>query len=74
MHFKERLRELRLDSGLTQAKLAEKLSVTDTTIRHWEAGRSQPSIQLLVILSDLFDVTLDYLVGKTNSLPLSEPK
>ena len=47
MGFKERLKEKRLEAGLTQAELAEKVSVTARTIQNYEMGPSQNSSQSL---------------------------
>ncbi|MCL2176962.1 MAG: helix-turn-helix domain-containing protein [Firmicutes bacterium] len=74
MTFKERFRELRIERGLVQQKVADDLKESRSTISHWEAGRGEPCTEKLKIVADYFGVTIDYLVGKTNSLPLSEPK
>lgn len=66
MEFKERLKELRLERNLTQKQLAALLGVSDDCIFFWEKGRSEPSIQQIIDLSDLFEVTADYLLGKTD--------
>ena len=35
-------------------------------VSHWESGHSEPSISQLILLSDFFEVTVDYLIGKTD--------
>ena len=54
--------ELRVLNNMTQMELAEKLNYSDKTISKWERGESTPDISVLVEMSDLFGVTLDYLV------------
>ena len=62
--FKERLKELRIEKNLTQDKLAKLVGMSKMTISHWESGYCEPSIAQLVMLSNLFEVSVDYLVGK----------
>lgn len=57
------IRRLRLEQGLTQEELAERLGVTGQAVSKWERGESCPDIQLLPGLANLFGVTLDELVG-----------
>lgn len=66
MMFRERLKELRTERGWTQKTLAQKLNVTDDCVFFWEKGRSEPSIQQILDLADLFGVTTDYLLGKSD--------
>ena len=63
--FQERLKELRIEKGLTQKQLAKELNVSEDSVYNWEKGRSEPSINDLIILATMLDVTIDYLVGKT---------
>lgn len=62
----ERIKELRKKSKLTQEQLAKELHLTKTSICCYEKGYKYPSIETLKLLADIFDVTLDYLVGRTN--------
>ncbi|MBR5922376.1 MAG: helix-turn-helix transcriptional regulator [Clostridia bacterium] len=57
----QNITELRLLNGMTQAELGEKLNYSDKTISKWERGESTPDIEALVMISDLFGVTLDSL-------------
>ncbi|MBQ7643189.1 MAG: helix-turn-helix transcriptional regulator [Clostridia bacterium] len=61
-----RLKELRTDKGLTQKQLAEKLILSKNIICEYEKGRSEPNIDTLIKLADLFDCSIDYLVGRTD--------
>lgn len=56
--------DLRLLNNMTQMELAEKLNYSDKTVSKWERGESTPDISVLVEISDIFGVTLDYLVGR----------
>lgn len=58
----ERIKKCRKDKGLTQSQLAEILGVTDKAVSKWEVGEANPDIELLVKMSELFNVTLDYLL------------
>lgn len=62
--FSQRLKELREEKGLTQAKLAEEIGVTPQNISYFEKGR-EPSYDILIKLADFFGVTTDYLIGRT---------
>ena len=65
-NFAENLRTLRKSAGLTQTDLAEKLFTSPQTISRWESGDGEPSLDLLVSLAQLLDVSADRLVsGKT---------
>lgn len=61
--FSTRLKELRIEKGLTQKNLAEAIGTTDDSIFSWEKGRSQPSFEMLKVLCIFFDVSTDYLLG-----------
>lgn len=63
MGFKDRLKELRAESGLTQKELAAKLSITRSAYSLYELGTREPSIVVLIDMAKFFEVTLDYLVG-----------
>jgi len=62
--LKERLRQLRKENGLTQKELAEKIGVLNYRIYDWENGRSEPSLDDLVLLAQALDVSTDYLLGR----------
>ncbi len=62
MELGKKIRELRSQLKLTQTQLAEKLCTTQDTISLWELGKSFPDIFALIKLSQLFEVTTDYLL------------
>lgn len=61
--FSDRLKLLRKQFGLTQKEMASKLNIQRVTYSHYETGRSQPSIDTLIILASIFSCSIDYLVG-----------
>ena len=72
MAFKDSLKKLRVRNNLSQTELAEKLNVKQYVISSWEIGRSEPSINQLIILSDIFKVPTDYLLDKDVIIVSSE--
>lgn len=62
MNFHEKLYTLRKASGMTQTELAEKLDVSRQAVSRWEMGTAKPEVDTLIAISDLFGVTLDYLL------------
>ena len=58
-----RIKELRKEFGLSQVDLASRMEVTKQTISNWENENIQPSIDMLVALANVFNVTTDYLLG-----------
>ena len=61
----KRITELRMSFNWTQVQLAQKLGVTKQTVSNWENDNIQPSIDMLVKLSKIFNVSTDYLLGLT---------
>ena len=66
--FAERLKEERIMCGLTQTQVAEALGIKQPSYIRYENGKGQPSLENLVKLSELFDVSVDYLLGKSDYL------
>ena len=66
MNFGERLSMLRKEKALTQKDLGEDLGVGERSIRSYEGGARHPDFQGLLRMADYFDVSLDYLVGRSN--------
>lgn len=59
----KRISKLRKRKGLLQKELAEKLNVTVKTISKWETGNGYPDITQLPILSELFEVSIEYILN-----------
>ena len=62
MEFSTQVKKYRAEAGLTQEELAERVYVTRQTVSNWENGRSYPDVKSLLLLSSLFQVSLDTLV------------
>lgn len=62
----ERIAELRKDNGYTQKNLAEFLNISTTSLSNYENGINYPDPFVLLQISDVFNVSVDYLLGKTN--------
>lgn len=62
MNLSEKLQLLRKKNGLSQEELADKLGISRQAISKWESGQSMPDLNKLVILSELYNVTIDSLV------------
>lgn len=61
--FKERLKELRLEHGMTQQYLAGLLYIKQQSYIRYEYGTGEPNLQTLIRLAQIFGVTTDYLLG-----------
>ncbi|GCD12518.1 transcriptional regulator [Clostridium tagluense] len=68
MSFSEKLQRLRKERALSQEQLAELLNVSRQSVSKWESGQTYPEINKLIILSDLFKITIDDLVKDKNTL------
>ncbi len=64
--FQERLKKLRNEKKLSQEKLGKVLNVNLRTIAYYESGERTPSPETLSQMADLFEVSVDYLMGRTN--------
>ena len=62
MNFSEKFQLIRKNKGMTQEELAEKLDVSRQAVAKWESGQAYPDISNLIQISNLFNVTVDYLV------------
>ena len=67
-----RIKELRIAAGLSQKEIAEKIGVTRSTISDWETKRSEPNVLQLTKVADLFNCSIDYLVGRENDFGVVE--
>lgn len=65
--FSGRLLCLRKQNNTTQSDLASIIGLNRTAITRMECGDRAPSVEVLCALADYFDVSLDYLVGRTNN-------
>lgn len=61
-----KLKDLREEKKILQKEIASLLSRSSVTVGDWERGRTEPSIADLIVLANYFDVTVDYLIGRTD--------
>lgn len=64
--FATRLRELRIEKGLSMKQLAKALDTTDAAISNWENNINEPKISYLKLIALYFGVSTDYLLGLEN--------
>ena len=62
-----RLKQLRKGRGISQLKLAIDLNTNQNTISRYETGEREPGIVELIKIADYFNVSIDYLVGRTDN-------
>ncbi|WP_195228377.1 helix-turn-helix domain-containing protein [Lactococcus lactis] len=64
--FAERLTELREKRGLSKQALADLLEINRVTYSNWELGKARPNFETLSMLSDFYNVNIDYLLSRKN--------
>lgn len=72
MSFSERLEVLIKEKGMTAKQLTQILKIGATSVSDWKRGKSTPSPDILIAISQLFDVSIDYLLGRTDNPNLSK--
>ncbi len=66
MKIGTRLKQLRLERNVTQKEIATGIGVSSVSVQRFEYGTVRPSLDTLIALADFFDVSLDYLVGRSD--------
>lgn len=61
-----RLRELRNERGLSQDRLANEMLINIKILRRYEVGENDPRVAILIDLADYFEVSIDYLAGRSD--------
>ncbi len=67
-----RLKELREKRGMSQVRLAIELGLNQNTISRYESGAREADYRTLIAIADYFDVSLDYLLGRTDNPMISK--
>ena len=62
----KRLRECRIEKGINQQEMADKLNVTQQTYSDYERGKTNPNIDTLLNMADILGTSLDYLLGRSD--------
>ncbi len=75
--FNKRLREMRMKRGFTQQRLADILNIALRSYQCYETGTRTPCYDLLILIADTLDVSIDYLLGrdefmKSHAIPFDE--
>lgn len=65
--FRIILKKLREENKISQQKLANELKVSQSTVGMWENGKNKPEFDTLIKIADYFNVSVDYLLGKSEN-------
>ena len=74
MKLGEKIAQLRKDKNMTQSELAEKMCITDKAVSKWERSRSSPDIRTIKKLAEVFDVSIEELMGEVAETTENENK
>ena len=74
MQFAEKIKQIRTKNHLTQEQFAMRLNVTRQAVSNWENNRNLPDIQMLILITEIFDVTLDELILGDEKMNLMSEK
>lgn len=66
MELKDALRRFRKEQKITQVQAAKAAGVSEAMYQFYEYGKSEPTASVLIALADYFDVSIDYLVGRSD--------
>lgn len=64
--FSKRIKQLRKNNDLTMEQLADRLGIKKSTVSMWENNGNLPMAKMLILISNEFDVSIDYLLGTSN--------
>ncbi len=67
-NFENNLRKARKEKGFKSSDVVDKLGISKSVLSYWETGKYEPDCKSLMILADLYDTTIDYLVGRSISM------
>lgn len=74
MNVSERIQHLRKSKGISQEELADQVGVSRQAVSKWESGQSTPDIEKIMMMSDLFEVTTDYILKGKEPIHTSNQK
>ena len=74
MNMADRIQSLRKSKGFSQEELADKVGVSRQAVSKWESEQSTPDIEKIIILSELFEVTTDYILKGTEPVNMTSRK
>ena len=70
--FHTRIKDFRKSIKLTQKQMAERLNISERAYQYYESGQGVPSLDTISEISDTFNVSIDYLLGKSNNPKLNK--
>lgn len=65
-NLSSKLKQLREEKGMTQKELSEVLNISTSAYGYYEQGKSFPNLETILLLSEYYNVSIDYLLGKSN--------
>lgn len=65
--FSTKLKETRISNSITQKQLADFLSISERSYQNYEYGNREPNFDITIKLADYLNVSIDYLLGRTNN-------
>ena len=68
----QRIQDLRTDADLSQRQLSEILHISQRSYSHYETGSRNIPIEMLIILANYYDISIDYLVGRTDKKEMNK--
>ena len=74
MTLADRIQQLRKQKGISQEELADRVGVSRQAVSKWESEQSVPDMDKIILLSDYFEVTTDYLLRGIEPVPPAEEK
>lgn len=63
MEFKDRLKDLRVERGISQMQLAKELKLSQSAIAKWELGKTEPTASAIIAVAKYFNETTDFILG-----------
>lgn len=72
--FSDKLKALRKEKKLTQKKIAELIGISQGSYANWENGKREPSLENVVKLANILNISIDYLLGRTSFDMMNIPK
>ena len=74
MNMADRIQYLRKTKGISQEELADKVGVSRQAVSKWESEQSTPDLEKIIIMSDFFEVTTDYILKGVEPIKSEEQK
>ena len=74
MNMADKIKCLRKNKGLSQEELADKVGVSRQAVSKWESEQSTPDIEKIIIMSELFEVTTDYILKGIEPVSMTNKK